>query len=74
MPTLSKVIRTRDIIFKRLEQLGGKDYSDKKTLRQLVTVLDINNLLALDKEVKQALYLLTQLAIKEINKANKAKD
>jgi hypothetical protein len=61
-------------VFMRPGQLGGKDYSNKKTLRQLITVLDIKDLLVLDKEVKQALYLLIQLAIKKIKQANKAKD
>jgi len=73
MPTLSRVIRTRDVIFMRPGQPGGKDYSDEKTLRQLVTVLDIEDPPASDEEVEQALHL-ARPAIEEIEEADEAED
>jgi hypothetical protein len=54
--------------------LGAADQRSKKTLRQIVTVLDINNPPASDEEGKQALHLPTNPAIKEIKEADKAKD
>jgi hypothetical protein len=74
MPTLSKVIRIRDVVFMRLGQLGRKNYSNNRTLRQLVTMLDIKDLPKLDKEIEQALCLLTQPAIKEIKEDKEAKN
>jgi len=39
MPTLRRVIRTRDVVF--LPRLSGDNYPPKQTLKQLVTILDI---------------------------------
>jgi hypothetical protein len=60
MPTLSRVIRTRDVVFMPLEQSVRKSYPDERTLRQLVTVLDIEDPPVFDEEVEQALHLPIQ--------------
>ena len=74
MPTLSRVIRTRDVVFLRAGQSGRKDYSNEKTLRQLVTVLDIEDPPASDEEVEQALHLPARPAIEEIEEAEEAEN
>jgi len=65
MPILRRAIRTRDVVFMHPGQPDEKEYSDEITLRQLVTVLDINNLPASDEEIEQALHLPAQRAIEE---------
>jgi hypothetical protein len=61
IPTLSRVIRTRDVVFMPLEQVGKNDYPKERTLRQLVAVLDIEDLPTADEEIDQALHLSTRL-------------
>jgi hypothetical protein len=60
MPALSRVIRTRDVVFMPLGRSGRKSYPDERTLRQLVTVLDIEDTPPSDEEVEEALYLPTR--------------
>ena len=71
IPTLSRVIRTRDVVFMPLEQVGKNDYPKERTLRQLVAVLDIEDPPTADEEIDQALHLSTRLT-QEIQESEEA--
>jgi hypothetical protein len=72
MPTLSRVIGTRDVVFMPTGQSERKDYSNERTLRQLVTVLDIEDPPASNEEIEQALHLPTRPAMEEIDETEEA--
>jgi hypothetical protein len=74
MPTLSRVVRTRDVVFMPLGKSASQDYPNRRTLRQLVTVLNIENPPALDEEIEQALHLSTRPAVEEIKEAEEAEN
>jgi hypothetical protein len=57
MPTMSRVIRTRDVVFMNSE---NEVYPQQKELRRLATVLDIEDIPEVDDDIEQALRLLAQ--------------
>ncbi|KAH8702804.1 hypothetical protein GQ44DRAFT_778404 [Phaeosphaeriaceae sp. PMI808] len=64
MPTLRRVIRTRDVVFID----SGKDvYPQQKELRRLATVLDIEDMPDADEDVEQALRLSAQSPVQPNN-------
>lgn len=74
MPTLRRVIRTRDVVFMPLGRSARKDYPDERRLKQLITVLDIEDPPTLDEQVDQAINLPTRSAINEIEEAEEAEN